>query len=95
MLRPLPFTPLNFTRPEKWLTRKGENHGFSLISIHASEERMARGDKRNGGSIHAFSVLFDGILTIAEPEKFNAAVKTGIGRGKAMGLGLFSVVPIS
>jgi len=79
---------------EKWLTRKGKNHGFSLVSIHVSEERMAHGDKRNGGAIHAFSVLFDGILAITEPGKFNAAVNSGIGRGKAMGLGLFSVVPI-
>lgn len=78
---------------EKWLARKGKDHGFSLASIHVSEEKMAHGDRRNGGAIHSFSVLFDGILTVMEPGKFEAAVKTGIGRGKAMGLGLFSVVP--
>jgi len=40
-------------------------------------------------------VLYDGILTVAETDKFRDALQTGIGHGKVMGLGLLSVVPIA
>ena len=40
------------------------------------------------------SVLYDGMLIVAEPDKFRDALQNGIGHGKVMGLGLLSVVPI-
>lgn len=40
-------------------------------------------------------MLYDGILTVTEPDKFRDALQTGIGHGKVMGLGLLSVVPIA
>ena len=46
-------------------------------------------------TIRIFSVLYDGNLTITEPDNFRDALKTGIGHGKGMGLGLLSVVPIA
>jgi CRISPR system Cascade subunit CasE len=55
---------------------------------------MARGKRHNDISISIFSVLFDGVLVTTEPEKFRNVVNSGIGHGKAMGLGLFSIVPI-
>jgi CRISPR system Cascade subunit CasE len=79
---------------EKWFARKGVHHGFSVESIHISEEKMARGKRHNDISISIFSVLFDGVLVTTEPEKFRNVVNSGIGHGKAMGLGLFSIVPI-
>lgn len=76
-----------------WLSRKGGQHGFSLVSAHLSQEGMLRGNRNNGGVIRVFTVLFDGILEVKDPEKFRKAMDSGIGHGKALGLGLLSVVP--
>lgn len=99
---------LRLEEQEKWIERKGGQHGFSLpqltsfdlsdapqgrIDVRVSQEQMLRGKQHSGNGIRVFSVLYDGILTITEPEKFRDALQTGIGHGKVLGLGLLSVVP--
>jgi CRISPR system Cascade subunit CasE len=94
---------------EHWLVRKGLNHGFSLPYLSAfefddapekrpdvriSQEQMLRGRRHEGTPISIFSVLFDGILVVDDTEKFVQCLHTGIGHGKAMGLGLLSLAPI-
>jgi CRISPR associated protein. len=103
---------------------KGKQHGFSppqlasfdlsdssqeRIDVLISQEQMLRGKRRDGVDIRIFSVLYDGILSVTEPESFrrtllggvkkeankNKKVTMGIGNGRAMGLGLLSVVPIA
>lgn len=93
---------------ETWLARKGELHGFTLpqlaafdfselslerIDVRISQEQMLGGRQHSGNGIRIYSVLYDGILTVTEPEKFRDVLQTGIGHGKVMGLGLLSVVP--
>ena len=95
---------------EAWLERKGKQHGFSLpqlasfdfsetpqerIDVRISQEQMLRGKQHTGNGIRVYSVLYDGILMVIEPDNFRTALQTGIGHGKAMGLGLMSVVPIA
>lgn len=95
---------------EAWVERKGLLHGFSLaqlaspippasphaqVDVRISQEQMIRGKQHTGNGIHVYSVLYDGILMIAQPEKFKAALETGVGHGKVMGLGLLSVAPIA
>lgn len=94
---------------ENWVERKEKLHGFSLpklvpfdlseltqkrVDIRISQEQMLRGNQHSGNAIRIFSVLYDGILTVTEPDRFRDALQTGIGHGKAMGLGLLSVAPI-
>ncbi|MDO8369805.1 MAG: type I-E CRISPR-associated protein Cas6/Cse3/CasE [Candidatus Nitrotoga sp.] len=94
---------------EAWLERKGKQHGFSLpqlasfdfseapqerIDVRISQEQMLRGKQHTGNGIRVYSVLYDGILMVTEPDNFRTALQTGIGHGKAMGLGLVSVAPI-
>ena len=38
------------------------------------------------------SVTYDGILTVTDPEKFRVSMINGIGRGKAYGNGLLTIV---
>lgn len=95
---------------EAWLERKGMQHGFSLpmlapfdfseapqerIDVRISQEQMLRGKQHTGNGIWVYSVLYDGILMVTEPDNFRTALQAGIGHGKAMGLGLISVVPIA
>lgn len=94
---------------EAWLVRKGLQHGFALpqlvsfdlaespdrIDIRISQEQMLRGKRHDGNGIRIYSVLYEGMLVVTEPDKFRLALSAGIGHGKVMGLGLLSVVPIS
>lgn len=90
---------------EAWLERKGKQHGFSLpqlasfdfsetpqerIDVRISQEQMLRGKQHTGNGIRVYSVLYDGILMVIEPDNFRTALQTGIGHGKAMGLGLIA-----
>ena len=77
-----------------WMRRKGELHGFSPETIHVSQEGMSYGKQHEGNTISIFSALFDGILVMTNREMFGKAITSGIGHGKAMGLGLLSVIPI-
>ena len=101
---------LRLEEQEAWVERKGLQHGFSLphfasfdlsdslqerIDVRISQEQMLQGSRHFGNTIRIFSVLYDGILTVTEPDKFRDALQTGIGHGKVMGLGLLSVVPIA
>lgn len=100
---------LRLDEQEVWVKRTGEQHGFSLpqlvsfdfsesvpkrVDVRVSQAQMLRGKRRDAVEIRVFSVLYDGILTIADPEKFRLALQNGIGHGKVMGLGLLSVVPV-
>lgn len=91
---------------ESWIWKKGERHGFSLlrftpestqgqVDVRISQEQMLFGKKHDGNNIRIYSVLYDGILTIADTDKFRDVLQTGIGHGKALGLGLLSVSPIA
>lgn len=94
---------------EQWLSRKGDQHGFSLpklpcfdgmeatgerIDVRISQEQVLVGRRREGAHIRVFSVLYDGVLRISDPDKFRRGLQTGIGHGKVMGLGLLSVAPL-
>jgi CRISPR-associated endonuclease Cas3-HD len=94
---------------EKWLVRKGFQHGFSLpqlasfapdendkkrIDIRISQGQMLKGNRHAGTSVRIFSVLYDGTLTVVDPDKFRNVLQSGIGHGKVLGLGLLSVMPI-
>lgn len=95
---------------EQWLARQGRQHGFALpilpgfdllesstkrVDVHVSQERMLRGKQHGGNIISIFSVLYDGIFSLTDPDKCMYALRNGIGHGKTMGLGLLSAVPIA
>jgi len=100
---------LRLEEQEAWIVRKGEQHGFSLpllasfdlsettqkrIDVRISQEQMLRGNQHSGNPVRIYSVLYDGIVMVTAPDIFRTALRTGIGHGKVMGLGLLSVAPI-
>lgn len=101
---------LRIQEQEQWLVRKGERHGFMLpqltefdlsklqperIDVRVSQEQMLSGKQHTGNGVRIFSVLYDGMLTVIDAEKFKIALQSGIGHGKVLGLGLLSVAPIT
>lgn len=100
---------LRLEEQEQWLIRKAALHGFTLprlvsfdlsesfperCDVHVSHEQMLSGKQHSGNGIRIFSVLFNGVLTVADPDVFRQALGSGIGHGKALGLGLLSAVPL-
>lgn len=101
---------LRLEEQEKWVERKAQQHGFSLprltsfdfsessqerVDVRISQEQMICGKRHADNDIRVYAVLYDGILAVRDPDIFMVALGTGIGHGKAMGLGLLSVAPIA
>ena len=61
--------------------------------IRVSQDQMLSGRRHDGTTIRVFSVLYEGRLVVSDPDQFRAAIQTGIGHGKVMGLGLLSIAP--
>ncbi|MFJ6415571.1 type I-E CRISPR-associated protein Cas6/Cse3/CasE [Paeniglutamicibacter sp. NPDC091659] len=85
----------------QWLQRQGESHGFSILesSEHGPMVRIGpsgnRKFKRNHSTVTLHSTQFDGTLRVDDVDALRAAMVSGIGRGKAYGLGLLSLTPAS
>lgn len=69
--------------------------GHACPDVRVSREQLLKGNQHDGNAIRVYSVLFEGRLTVTDSVRFRAALETGIGHGKVMGLGLLSVVPTS
>lgn len=62
--------------------------------VTARSEGRQAGRKREAGNEHAtihFSVLFEGLLRVTDPEVFYLTLTRGVGSGKAYGFGLLSI----
>ncbi len=82
----------------EWLKRKAEAGGFRLVRAQISR------DEKIGGEIHRdnqehnlklYTVQFDGVLQVADPQQMLQAIEGGIGSGKGLGCGLLSLAPAS
>lgn len=79
-----------------WLTRKGEQGGFRLISARTTKQDDVGGkiEDKDSGKKHELklaAVHFDGLLQVTDPERLRETVRHGIGSGKGLGFGLLSL----
>lgn len=72
-----------------WLARKAEAAGFRVLDVRIAREGVEHGN-RNGKRATWEGTRFDGLLQVVEPDAFEAAVRNGVGPGKAYGFGLLS-----
>ena len=78
---------------QKWIERKLKDGGCQLIGCVIRDEPTQRG-MREGRRVAHGSALFDGVLRVDDPSLLQAAIRQGIGAGKAYGFGLLSVAPV-
>lgn len=80
-------------KQREWLQRQGEKHGFNVqqdqFDVVANEWKHF---KHRQEEITLLSTTFEGYLTVTDPRLFGEVLIQGIGRGKAYGLGLMTVV---
>lgn len=77
-----------------WLLHQAETHGFSVRADEFGVKRIqwyAFG-KESGAQVKLLGVTYEGILTVTDADRFRQALVGGIGRGKAYGLGLLTVM---
>ena len=80
----------------KWLLDRCEAHGFSVtpeeVTVTKSQwQRFYKGDQYKK-PVSLLSVTFEGILTVTDETRFRQTLVEGVGRGKAFGLGLLTVI---
>jgi CRISPR system Cascade subunit CasE len=83
----------------QWLTRKGEQGGFRVLSVQPVGWTMLTDYVcRDKGITHKLTLLavqFDGLLQVTDPDHLRESVEGGIGSAKAFGLGLLSLAPLA
>lgn len=83
---------------KQWLIAKGEKHGFcvDLSGFDILERKTIRFLKGADRQQITLGVcVFDGVLSVTDPGVFRIALTEGIGRGKAYGYGMITVVKAS
>lgn len=80
----------------QWLAQRAEKHGFSLdpnaFTVTSSHWlRFYKGAERER-PVSLLAVTYEGLLTVTDAALFRRTLTEGIGRGKAYGLGLLTVM---
>lgn len=77
-----------------WLKKQGEKWGFDLKAdeYQVMSSQWQRFQKNGSRMVSLLSVTYEGMLTVTDEQRFVEAMKNGIGRGKAYGMGMMTVV---
>jgi CRISPR system Cascade subunit CasE len=79
-----------------WLERKSDQHGFQPMGIDVIPVPNTFGTKSKGTApIRIHSVIFQGVLQVADSQRFIQSLKEGIGRGRSYGCGLLSIAKLN
>lgn len=81
---------------KNWLIQKTVSCGFSLSpeSFNTVQNQWYHFTKCNQRPVSLLAVTYEGILKVTDAEQFRSAMISGIGHGKAYGMGLLTVVKI-
>ena len=79
---------------EKWLLEQAGKHGFSIPegAFRVTRKQTCRFQKNGRRQVTLLAVTYEGILQVTDPEAFREMLCQGIGRGKAYGLGLMTIL---
>ncbi len=79
-----------------WLQRKGEAGGFVPLQAATRPDKVAGArptDAGGGAGLTFGSVVLDGVLRVADADRFRETLIQGVGGARAFGFGLLSVAP--
>lgn len=78
----------------RWLQEQGAAHGFSVAedTAYSTQMRWYTFTKKAGSRVRLLGVTYEGLLTVTDVQAFREALTNGIGRGKAYGMGLLTVM---
>ncbi len=80
----------------QWLARQAEKHGFALMEdgfdVVRSEWKLFQKGWNVRQSVTLLQATFEGVLTVTDTAAFRNALTKGIGRAKAYGMGMLTVV---
>lgn len=81
----------------KWLLEKAEKNGFALREdsfeiVESSWQRFYKKDNKKAVTLRA--VTYEGVLEVTDSGLFKTALTNGIGRGKAYGMGMLTIMQI-
>jgi CRISPR system Cascade subunit CasE len=75
-----------------WLRRQGDRGGFAVQTVTVKSSPNIVGRKGEWGTpIKISPVLYEGMLTVTNADKFLVKLQEGVGRGKSYGCGLLSI----
>lgn len=79
---------------KEWLVRQAVQNGFLVEeeTFDVMESKWVSFCKKQEHTIKAISVTYEGILQVTDAEKFRNALLHGIGREKAYGMGLLTIM---
>lgn len=79
---------------KKWLIDKSAKNGFFVTedSFDVVQSKWLRFYKKASKTVSLLSVTYEGILEVKDAELFKNALTNGIGRGKAYGMGLMTIM---
>ena len=75
-----------------WLIRKLDVAGADIDGLRIIPEGFLHGKKDK--KMTFLSVVFEGFLTVNDPDAFSGVIEKGVGSAKGFGFGLLSVTPI-
>ena len=78
----------------KWLIERSEKNGFQLFEndFNITGNKWQRFIKRDRCNVTFLSVTYEGLLNIKDVGLFRKVLTEGLGRGKAYGMGLMTVM---
>ena len=84
---------------QEWLLDRAQKHGFELLPenfqiVERDWHIFRKGKEQGKNKVSIKGVTYEGILKVYDEEKFKELLVAGIGRGKAYGMGLLTIVHI-
>lgn len=99
---------ITIEQQRKWLTDRAEKAGFQLVEqtnptaegtplafdiVNRDWAMLQRRPSRGGRGVRLSRVTFEGVLRISDLTSFKRTLIEGLGREKAFGMGLMTVIP--
>lgn len=88
--------PISFDESYDFFNERASKNGFEVLGdLFITDKSVKKMKKKNEGvSVSLNSITYEGILKVTDEDKFKRALAEGIGKKKAYGFGLLSIIPM-